>query len=128
MDKKTKESIPQQRITTGASNILSKGWELKSSGRLDEAEASFREAIVKEPKSVEGYFGLALTLKFQDRHQESIKNFEKVIELIDESFEDKVRGQMLKRLSKGHINQLSTGDWDLEKEIWKRDESYSQPS
>jgi len=117
----TTNSTSEQRNTGNASEFVSKGWEQKSSGKLDDAEASFRKAISIEPGSVEAFYGLALIYKIQDRRQESIKSFEKVIDLIDDHFEDKVRGQMLQRLSKGHINQMSGGDWNLEKEIWKRE-------
>jgi tetratricopeptide (TPR) repeat protein len=119
MPQSTTTSTSGLKNPSTASEYINKGWEQKSSGKLDEAEASFRKAISLESRSVEAYYGLALILKIQDRRQESIKSFEKVIELINSSDEDKVRGKMLQRLSKGHINQLSCGDWNLEKEIWK---------
>ncbi len=121
MAQATTTSTPEKKNPVSASEYVNIGWEQKSGGKLDDAEASFRKAISLEPSSVEAYFGLALILKIQDRRQESIKSFEKVIELIDKDYQDKVRGQMLKRLSKGHINQLSSGDWNLEKEIWKHE-------
>jgi tetratricopeptide (TPR) repeat protein len=121
MTQATITSTSEQRNPVSASEYVSKAWEQKSSGKLDDAEASFRKAISLETGSVEAYYGLALIFKIQDRRQESIKSFEKVIDLIDDHFEDKVRGQMLQRLSKGHINQMSGGDWNLEKEIWKRE-------
>jgi tetratricopeptide (TPR) repeat protein len=104
------------------SEQIREGWVLKASGKLDEAETSFRKAISEMPDSVEAYYGLALTLKLQGRKQESIKSFEKVIELVENDFPDVVRGHMLRRLCKGHINQLNIGDWNLEKEIWKREQ------
>ncbi len=101
--------------------FISGGWVLKGEGKLDEAEKAFRQAIDLDPKSVEAYYGLGLALKAQDRRQECVKSFEKVLELIaDHQVEDRIRAEMLKRLAQGHINQLLSGDWDLEKEIWKR--------
>ena len=104
---------------TPTAEYINKGWEFKASGKFDDAETNFRKAISLDPSSVEAYYGLSLTLKAQDRRQESIAGFEKVLELIDLGMEDHVRGEMLRRLALAHINQLRSGDWALEKEIWK---------
>ena len=100
--------------------IISSGWVLKTEGKLDEAEKAFRQAIALDQTSVEAYYGLGMTLKGQDRRQDSIKCFENVLDLINEHVEDRSRAAMLKRLANGHINQLNSGDWGLAKEIWKK--------
>ncbi len=109
----------EQKAPGSTGEFIKKGWEFKASGKFDDAEASFRKAISVDPSSVEAYYGLSLTLKSQDRRQDSIAGFEKVLELIDLGMEDRVRGEMLRRLALAHINQLRSGDWNLEKEIWK---------
>ena len=39
--------------------------------------------------------------------------------LIDQGkIEDHAKREMLRRLTLGHINELTTGDWNLEDEIW----------
>jgi tetratricopeptide (TPR) repeat protein len=98
------------------------GWSLHGSKKdEDAAEENFRKAIALNPKSVDAYYGLGLVLKTQDRRQEAIAAFQQVVDLLDaNTVEDRNRSQMLHRLSIGHINKLKTGDWDLEKEIWKR--------
>jgi tetratricopeptide (TPR) repeat protein len=98
------------------------GWTLHGSKKdEDAAEENFRQAIALSPKSVDAYYGLGLVLKAQDRRQEAIQAFQKVLDLLSaNTVEDRIRSQMLHRLSIGHINQMKTGDWDLEKEIWKR--------
>jgi tetratricopeptide (TPR) repeat protein len=110
----------EQKASGSTSEFIKQGWEFKTNGKFDDAEASFRKAISADPSSVEAYYGLSLTLKSQDRRQDSIAGFEKVLELIDLGSEDRVRGEMLRRLALAHINQLRSGDWNLEKEIWKR--------
>lgn len=97
-------------------------WVLHSSKKdEDAAEENFRQALTLNPRSVDAYYGLGLVLKAQDRRQDAIQAFQKVIELIDaQAVEDRSRAQMLRRLSIGHMNQMKTGDWDLEKEIWGR--------
>ena len=98
------------------------GWALHGSKKNeDAAEENFRQAIAINPKSVDAYFGLGLVLKAQDRNQEAIQAFQSVVDLLEaNTVEDRNRSQMLRRLSMGHMNQMRTGDWNLEKEIWKR--------
>jgi len=97
------------------------GWALHTEGKQDAAENSFRQAISMEPKSIEGYYGLGLVLKAEDRRQDALQAFQQVISLLEDgAVSDPSRHAMLRRLSKGHINQLKEGDWNLEKEIWKK--------
>lgn len=98
------------------------GWSLHGSKKdEDAAEENFRQAIALNPKAVDAYYGLGLVLKAQDRRQEAILAFQQVVDLLaTDIVEDRIRSQMLRRLSIGHMNQMKTGDWDLEKEIWKR--------
>jgi tetratricopeptide (TPR) repeat protein len=106
-----------------APDFIRRGWENRTGGKLDDAEKDFRKAISLDETSVEAYYGLGLMLKSQDRKKEAIENFTKVLEMIDTNPEDRTRNEMLRRLSKGHINMIKGGDWDLEKEIWRKDES-----
>ena len=76
-----------------------------------------------KPNSINAYYGLGLILKVQGRKQESIDAFNKVIELLEtDPIEEQARSEMLRRLSKAHINQMTTGDWGLDGEIWKPSE------
>jgi hypothetical protein len=53
--------------------------------------------------------------------EKSVAAFTRVLELIRIQPEsDKVRNAMLRRLALGHINVITQGDWNLEKEIWQR--------
>lgn len=96
------------------------GWVLHGSSKdEDAAEENFRLAIAVDPNSADAHFGLGLVLKTQDRRQEAIQSFEKVVDILENTTqEDAIRAKMLRRLALGHINQLRTGDWDLEKEVW----------
>jgi hypothetical protein len=59
-------------------------------------------------------------LKAQGRRQESVKTFAEVVSLLDKDISiDRTRRAILRRLAHGHINLLESGDWGLEKEIWK---------
>ncbi len=113
------EKIVVEKQPSTIEEYIKQAWSQKASGKLDEAEAFFRKAITQKPEMIEAHYGLGLTLKAQGRRQDSIQCFEKVIELIDQGIDDRTRGEMLRRLSLAHINQIRSGDWGLEKEIWK---------
>jgi tetratricopeptide (TPR) repeat protein len=113
------KNVLEEKQPSTAEEFVNLGWAKKASGNLDDAEANFRKAISQKPDLVEAHYGLGLVLKAQDRRQDCIQSCEKVIELIDRGIDDRVRGEMLRRLSLAHINQLRSGDWGLEQEIWK---------
>lgn len=104
-----------------AEDFFQKGWEYHSKNQEDAAEQSFRRAIQMSPGLFDAYFGLGLVLKAQGRKQDAIQAFRKVLALLDEGISgEQAQRQMLRRLTLGHINMLNSGDWNLEKEIWKR--------
>jgi tetratricopeptide (TPR) repeat protein len=100
-----------------------KGWAAHAQGEHSAAERYFREAIAKHPRAVDAYYGMGLTLKAEGKRDDAINTFNKVLELLNEGAEEsKSRAEMMRRLTKGHINQMQKGDWDLESEIWKKKE------
>lgn len=118
------EISPVSQNTKSYEELLREGWELHAS-RKDEdlAESVFRQAIALDSKPVDAYYGLGLVLKSQDRRKEAIQAFEKVVELLDShAIQDRTRRSILRRLALGHINQLKSGDWGLEREVWQREE------
>ena len=104
-----------------AADFIRRGWENRTGGKLDDAEKDFRKAISLEETALEAYYGLGLMLKSQDRKKEALENFTKVLEMIDTNIEGHAKIEMLRRLSKGHINMIKSGDWNLQKEIWSKD-------
>lgn len=108
-------------IAQSAEDFLQKAWEHHSNKQDDAAEVSFRRAIQMSPGLFDAYFGLGLVLKAQGRKQEAIEAFNKVLELLEvEISSDQAQRHMMRRLTLGHINMINSGDWNLEKEIWKR--------
>ena len=113
--------LPEFPKSDAVDDLISKGWTSYSKGDLDVAEESFRKAISLNPRSVEAFYSLGIVIKSQDRKKESISAFQHVIKLIGEkALDDRMRSAMLRRLALGHVNFAKTGDWNLEKEIWKR--------
>jgi tetratricopeptide (TPR) repeat protein len=114
-------SEPESSVLLSADDHLRQGW--ADHGRANEtsAEEEFRKAIQLSPALIDAYYGLGLTLKAQRREKEAVQVFEKSLDLVERDVSsEKARLQMLRRLILGHINMLSSGDWNLEKEIWKR--------
>lgn len=101
-------------------DYLRRGYAFYARSKFTEAEADFQQAIQLDPKAVDALYALGMAQKAQKHKEESIRTFEKVINLIDSGvIENIVRAHMLRRLAQGHINELNEGDWNLEKEIWR---------
>ncbi len=104
-----------------SAELLRQGWNEYGSGHFEDAEKSFRKILDQTADSIEAYYGLGLALKAQDRREETIRAFQKVVDLLEKDQSvDRVRKTMLRRLALGHINILRQGDWNLEKEIWQK--------
>lgn len=99
--------------------IMQKGWEAYAQGDFPLAEASFRQAVEKDPNNVDALYALGMTLRYAKKNRESIDSFHKVIDMVT-YLEDQSRARMIRRLALGHIHQMETGDWNLEKEVWSR--------
>jgi tetratricopeptide (TPR) repeat protein len=91
--------------------------ELVKRGWLYYGKQNYTKALVKDPENPDIIYALGLTYKASGAAQKAIETFEKVL-LYMERYPDPVEGRMLLRLIHGHINQLTIGDWNLEKEIW----------
>ena len=85
----------------------------------DAAEKDLRRVVELDPKSVDGFYGLGMVYKAAKRNAEAIQSFEEAIRVLREgAVENHNKSEMLRRLALGHVNELKTGDWDMEKEIW----------
>ena len=105
-----------------AAEYLQRGRAYHAREEYQKAEDDFRQAISLDTHDLESHFALGLTLKVRGRKDEAASSFEHVLKRLEEgAIEEPARATMLKRLTVGHINELQKGDWDLEKEIWRRD-------
>lgn len=86
-----------------------------------EAEADLKKAITLDAKSIDSFYSLGMVYKAMDRGNDAVSAFKQVVNLITErSDASTVKNDMLRKLALGHINEITNGDWNLEKEIWKR--------
>ena len=125
---KRKSSQDEETAAGGPSEIkdpndhdsfLLRGWAYHARGEQEKAESDFRRAVSFSPESVEANYAMGLIMKSQDKTQEAIELFEKTMDLILQGkIEDHSKSEMMRRRTLAHINELKTGDWNLEDQIW----------
>jgi tetratricopeptide (TPR) repeat protein len=106
---------------TDYEGFMQRGWAFHARGDQDRAESDFRRAISYSPESVDANFALGLVMKSQGRKEEAVELFKKTMALIEQGkIEDHAQSEMMRRLTLGHINELTTGDWNLKDQIWRQ--------
>ncbi len=86
-----------------------------------EAEVDLIKASQLDRNNIDAFYSLGMVLKAENKKDEAIAAFTQVINLIRARPDaSQVKFGMIRRLALGHINELNLGDWNLEKEIWKR--------
>lgn len=112
--------ISMANPTTGA-EFQTRGMAFYARQKYPEAEADLQQAVALDSENIDAFYCLGLVLKAMNLKDNSVNAFSRAIDLILQRPDAKnVRFDMLRRLARGHINQLTQGDWNLEKEIWKR--------
>lgn len=109
---------PEEMTPQTPEEFIQRGWLYYSRKKLDLAEKDFTTALENQPENIDAHFGLALVLKAAGSTSKALDYFEKSSQLL-ESIADRQRAQILTRLIHGQINQIKTGDWNLEKEVWQ---------
>ena len=92
------------------------GWGYYGQKKYDEAAQAFRQSLSLDRNLTDAHYGLGLTLKEAGAGQDAVAAFEAVIKLASQD-ENAVRGQMLARLARGHINRINSGDWGLATDV-----------
>jgi len=98
---------------------MRRGWAFHTKGNQAEAEADFKKALTLNAESIEVNYALGLTKKADGQTDVAIEYFRKAMKLIEAGkVAEGTQQEMLRRLTLGHINELTDGDWNLEDEIW----------
>ena len=88
--------------------------------QFDAAVEDFKQAIALDDNMVDAHYSLGMVLKAIGRKEEAVAAFQKVVDLVTPDVgSGKVSADTLRKLALGHRNELTQGDWNLEKEIWK---------
>lgn len=106
---------------TDYDSFMQRGWAHHARGNKDRAESDFRRALSYSPESVDANYALGLVMKSQGNAKEAVELFRKSMELINQGkIKDDAKSEMMRRLTLGHINEITTGDWNLEDQIWRQ--------
>lgn len=85
------------------------------------AVSDLKKAILLDNTHIDSHYSLGMVYKAADRKQEAVAAFNQALNLIKSTpADDSTKFDMLKRLATGHVNEITQGDWNLEKEIWRR--------
>jgi tetratricopeptide (TPR) repeat protein len=99
---------------------LRRGYAFYGVANYADAAEDFKKAIDLDATAVDAVYGLGMSLKAAGKNEESVASFKKAIALIDQGVvPDKSRARILRRLALGHVNEITSGDWNLEAEIWQ---------
>ncbi len=106
---------------SSAPEYLSRGIAFYARQKFVEAEVDLQQAVALDCNNIDAFYSLGMVLKGMQLKDNAVAAFSRAITLILALPDAKtIRYAMLRRLALGHINQLTQGDWNLEKEIWKR--------
>lgn len=119
----TYRADPSEIDPKTSEDYIKRGYAYHARKEYAKADADLQQAITLDAASPEAYYALGLNLKALDRKDEAVKAFQKALDLMPALEEkDTVRAHMLSRITKGHINQLVKGDWDLRTDFWGLEE------
>ena len=100
-------------------DYLRQGWAYHSRKLEDKAEADFRQALGIDPQNVDANYSLGLVLRAQGMKAKALSYFKKTLELLEAgSVDDPARTEILRRLTKDYINELSEGNQKMEEQFW----------
>ncbi len=111
-------SRPEEFQPTNAAEYVDRGWAFYTKKEFDRAEADFRQALETTQDEMDSLYALGMALKAQGKGEEAVKTFQKVLSILDKA-PASIKATMLRTLTQGHINNISHGSWDLEKQIWQ---------
>ncbi len=98
---------------------LERGWLYYSREKFELAEADIDIVLQREPGNIDAWYALGLTLKAMGNAQGAVDAFSRIDAAIGQ-IDDHQKATIISRLAHGQINQIKTGDWNLEKEVWKK--------
>ncbi len=119
--KQTVEAIldPDKMIPQSNEDFLERGWLYYARKQFELAQSDINQVLQNEPNNVDGWYVLGLTLKALGKTQKAVDAFSRIDSVINE-IDDHQRATIISRLAHGQINLLTTGNWNLEKEVWKK--------
>jgi len=113
------QAMPEEMKPETATDYVQRGWLFYSQKKYEQAIKDYNEALSREPDTLDTHYALALALKYSGQTKLAAEEFTRVIDLAY-SLDDRIQAIMITRLAKGHINEMQSGDWGLEEELWQK--------
>jgi tetratricopeptide (TPR) repeat protein len=110
---------PENMNPQTPSDYTARGWVFYSQKKYDQAVADYKTALENEPENPDIFYALGLALKASGANAEALEAFSKVDQYLA-NIEDRQKATIVSRLAHGQVNQIKTGDWNLEKEVWQK--------
>ncbi len=110
---------PEKMNPQTPDDFLERGWLYYSLQKYELAAADFDVALRNAPGSLDSWYALGLTLKAMGDGQKAVEAFSRV-DIMTGEIDDHQKAMIISRLAHGQINQIKTGNWNLEKEVWKK--------
>jgi tetratricopeptide (TPR) repeat protein len=105
---------------TTSADYQKRGMAFYARKQYDAAEEDLKKAITIDSNNLDAYYSLGMVQKALGHKEDAIGSFTNVLDIISGNSEpSSSKFDMLRRLAIGHKNEISQGDWNLEKEIWK---------
>jgi tetratricopeptide (TPR) repeat protein len=100
----------------GHSNL---GWGYYGQRQYEESIKAFQQALTLDRNMIDAHYGLGLALKESGAGKEAVPEFQAVISLAPQD-QNIIRGQMLARLARAHVNRIEVGNWSLDADLVKK--------
>jgi tetratricopeptide (TPR) repeat protein len=105
---------------TTSEDFLKRGMAFYARKQYDAAEGDLKKSISLDSNNLDAYYSQGMVQKALGDKEDAIGSFTRVLELISANpAPSNSKYDMLRRLALGHVNEITQGDWNLEKEIWK---------
>ena len=107
-ESKEVEDQVEQLDPQSAEDFLRRGWINYSKGENQAAEADFNQALSMNANLVDAQYGLGMNYKASGDHEQALTAYQKVLKLLEDGAEeDRIRADMLEKLTRVHLAQLS---------------------
>ncbi len=110
---------PEKMNPQSPEDFLERGWLYYSLQKYELALADFDVALKNDPDNLDSWYALGLALKAMGDGQKAVEAFSRVDSLTG-YIDEHQKAMIISRLAHGQINQIKTGNWNLEKEVWKK--------
>jgi len=103
-----------------AQGYLNRGVVFYARRQYEQAIQDLLQAASLDASLVDPHYCLGMAYKASQQNSEAIQAFQQALAQLEKQTILRAEAKtMLRRLALAHINEIQTGNWNLEKEIWR---------